>query len=244
MGWLDKLFDKKCCAFCGKQVNVFNSFKLTDGYICTQCNNGNGRYFGPPKGRSVEELRKHKQYREENRERVGQFVLSRKLTGDKDHLYIDDEHGWFCFAQLPPDVTRNPDLFRMEWVTGCEAKVYSSRTEQTYYDAESKKNRSYNPPRYAYEYSAKLLVELQGTTLVDHLTVHCGVCRSYDVPLHPEQYAHIINNAKRMRAALLPAQEGAERVAPRKCVLCPHCGATTLPDALGRCEYCMSALEV
>lgn len=33
-------------------------------------------------------------------------------------------------------------------------------------------------------------------------------------------------------------EEAAEQNAPKKAVLCPYCGATTIPDAAGRCEYC------
>jgi hypothetical protein len=32
--------------------------------------------------------------------------------------------------------------------------------------------------------------------------------------------------------------ETAEQNAPKKAVICPYCGATTIPDAAGRCEYC------
>ena len=37
-------------------------------------------------------------------------------------------------------------------------------------------------------------------------------------------------------------QEAAAAAAPKAAVTCPHCGASTIPDEEGRCEYCGSAL--
>lgn len=38
-------------------------------------------------------------------------------------------------------------------------------------------------------------------------------------------------------------QAAAEAKAPKTAVVCPFCGATTTPDAEGKCEYCGSALN-
>ena len=37
-------------------------------------------------------------------------------------------------------------------------------------------------------------------------------------------------------------QEAAATAAPKAAVTCPHCGASTIPDEKGCCEYCGSAL--
>ena len=38
-------------------------------------------------------------------------------------------------------------------------------------------------------------------------------------------------------------QEAAEAAAPKVAVTCPYCGASTVPDEKGCCEYCGSALK-
>ena len=53
--------------------------------------------------------------------------------------------------------------------------------------------------------------------------------------------------AEDIKNALLSLQQqvqenGGYSVQPQQAVVCPYCGATTIPDANGCCEYCGSAL--
>ena len=52
---------------------------------------------------------------------------------------------------------------------------------------------------------------------------------------------------KEIVAALSSARQDARdaaaaAAAPKMAVTCPYCGATTTPDANGRCEYCGGAI--
>ena len=56
-------------------------------------------------------------------------------------------------------------------------------------------------------------------------------------------YNEYWNMGQEIRTALTQARqeiraEAAAQNAPKKAVTCPCCGATTIPDASGRCEYC------
>ena len=66
---------------------------------------------------------------------------------------------------------------------------------------------------------------------------------------NPAQYNNMANEAESIRSALLSlAQANVDTIAaanaPQTAVLCPHCGATTLPDKNGCCEYCGGALDL
>ena len=57
------------------------------------------------------------------------------------------------------------------------------------------------------------------------------------------EYRRWMETAEEIKAALTGAREEArEAEAPRKPVVCKACGATTMPDASGCCEYCGSLL--
>jgi uncharacterized paraquat-inducible protein A len=58
------------------------------------------------------------------------------------------------------------------------------------------------------------------------------------------EYGHAEAQAKEIREALtgIRAKQRAD-AAPKRAVTCPHCLATTKPDANGCCEYCGSSLE-
>ena len=57
------------------------------------------------------------------------------------------------------------------------------------------------------------------------------------------EYRRWMETAEEIKAALTGAREEArEAEEPRKPVVCKACGATTMPDASGCCEYCGSLL--
>lgn len=62
-------------------------------------------------------------------------------------------------------------------------------------------------------------------------------------PTTNAQYMEYLNMGEEIRAALLQIRMDArEAAAPKTAVVCPFCGATTIPDANGRCEYCGGAV--
>lgn len=64
----------------------------------------------------------------------------------------------------------------------------------------------------------------------------------------PVEYAECEQLGEEIKAALSQARENvrqavADAAAPKMAVTCPWCGATTIPDASGKCEYCGGALN-
>lgn len=61
-------------------------------------------------------------------------------------------------------------------------------------------------------------------------------------------YMEYVQMGAEIKAALTQARqdvrsEAAAAAAPKTAVHCPLCGATTFPDANGRCEYCGGAVS-
>ncbi|MDO4623613.1 MAG: DUF4428 domain-containing protein [Eubacteriales bacterium] len=63
-------------------------------------------------------------------------------------------------------------------------------------------------------------------------------------PATNAQYCECKRTGTEIKRALLAARmKGREEAAPKKAVTCPYCGATTMPDANGCCEYCGGAVN-
>lgn len=80
-----------------------------------------------------------------------------------------------------------------------------------------------------------------------------GAAFGYDQTSNAEEiknsveYREYENMGWEIRDILMQVREGAraeaaEANAPKQAVKCPYCGATTIPNANGCCEYCGAAL--
>lgn len=242
MGLFDR-FKKDACTICGKEIGAIAKRKVADGYICSECDDKLSPYYTGRKQATTDEVRRQLEYREANKAEVESFQVTRTL-GREDKVMIDDDKGVFVVTSRGGNWRDyNPDVIPLEQVTGAEVDVDEDRSEETYTDNDGNTKR-YNPPRYNYSYRAKVNLSINSPWF-SQITVDID---SGDIP-HPNssevQAAREVGN--NIREALTKASERRyeEREAaraPKAAVTCPHCGATTFPDASGRCEYCGGAM--
>lgn len=63
-------------------------------------------------------------------------------------------------------------------------------------------------------------------------------------PTRNEEYVRMSSLTEGIKEALLKFKDAATVAdKPVTAVTCPHCGASTIPDANGRCEFCMGAIS-
>ena len=73
------LFEKKYCDFCGEKIGLLGNRKLEDGNMCKECAEKLSPWMTDRKHETVEEIRRHLNYREENKRRLMSFHVSRIL---------------------------------------------------------------------------------------------------------------------------------------------------------------------
>ena len=61
------LFDKKYCSICGEKIGFLGNRQLEDGNLCKDCAKKLSPYLTDRRQSTVEEIRRHLQYREENK---------------------------------------------------------------------------------------------------------------------------------------------------------------------------------
>lgn len=116
--------------------------------------------------------------------------------------------------------------------------------EQLAYREANAERESYNPPRYDLDYDFNLTIHVNTPYFTE---INLRVNDSTIDQRGSIEYREAKRQATEVRDALVQLrQETRDSVvaakAPKTAVTCPFCGATTIPDASGRCEYCGGAI--
>lgn len=158
MGFLDKLFEKKCCDICGGEIGLMGNRKLADGNLCKECAAKLSPLFDERRQSTVEQIREQLLYRAENEGRVAAFNPTRTL-GARTKVLIDDNAGAIIVTASSRWRDVNPDVIAFGQVTGCAAEVREFKTELREKKPDGTTAR-YDPPRYEIEYDVWVVVNV------------------------------------------------------------------------------------
>lgn len=258
-GFIMGLFDKKYCDICGEKIGLLGNRKLDDGNLCKNCAAKLSPWFSDRRHSTVAEIKEQLAYREENKGAVAAFNITRAL-GNRTRVLLDENAQKFIVTSARNIQDANPDVMDYSQVTGCRIDVDESRSEIMREDSEGKEV-SYNPPRYYYDYDIYVVISvntpyfdeirfrLNDSTIESEVRLGVqgggrGIGISRGVPVEYDECMRLAEEIKtaltRVHADVRKAVREAQ--APKTAVTCPHCGATTIPDAAGMCEYCGGAL--
>ena len=144
------LFDKKYCDVCGEKIGLLGNRKLEDGNLCKDCAKKLSPFFNERRHSTVVEIKQQLAYREENISQLEFFYPTRTLGNDKK-IHIDERNGKFIVTSSSNWKDDNPDIINLTQVTSVNVDIEEDRDEIKLRDSEGN-YRSYNPPRYEYEY--------------------------------------------------------------------------------------------
>ncbi|MGN0558417.1 MAG: DUF4428 domain-containing protein [Acutalibacteraceae bacterium] len=106
------LFDKKFCDICGDKVNMLTQQKLSDGYLCSDCKHKLGSFTSGWKQRTVDDVKRHLELREQNKQKYQQFSCTATAGGSNSSIQVDFNNRWFIFAISNRDYkSGNPQIF-------------------------------------------------------------------------------------------------------------------------------------
>jgi len=252
------LFDKKYCSVCGEKIGLVGGMlgirDLEDGHLCKDCAAKLSPLFSEKKHSTVEQIKEQLAYREENKKEVAAFRATRTY-GRYKKLYIDESARKLMVASGSNLTEVNPDVISFDQVTGCKLDIDESRSEEKQ-DGPDGKKVSYNPPHYTYSYDFDITITVDHPyfdTVKFQVNDSDVVIRTVGTGLLSVLQANDANYQENLKTAreicrildrdYEDRREAAEAAnEPKKAVVCSACGATTLPDQNGCCEYCGSAL--
>ena len=238
------VFDKKSCSICNGKIGLLGKRKLDDGVLCKECSSQLSPYFSERRHSTVDQIREQLDYREANKADVESFNVTRTLGGTTKVL-LDEDAQKFLVTSANRWREANPDVMNFSQVTGCDTEIRELRTEIRRKSSDGSMV-SYNPPRYDIDYDVYLTIHVNAPYF-DAITFKVNAYRI------ERQGSVEFNEAERqaaeIRKALTDVRQDVRDTAaaaktPKTAHVCPACGATTIPDASGRCEYCGGAMGV
>ena len=148
------LFDKKYCDICGEKIGLLGNRKLDNGNLCKDCARKLSPWFEERRHSTVEDIKRQLAYREDNKNVVRNFIVTREFSADRYHVFIDDNKRMFTVA-FNMSEQNNPDIVPLSAITSCRIEIDEDREEEEYTDQDGE-TRSYVPPRYTYSYDYKI----------------------------------------------------------------------------------------
>ncbi len=246
------LFDKKYCSACGEKIGFLGNRKLEDGNLCKDCAKKLSFWFDDRRHSTVDEIKAQLAYRQENQKKVDAFNIPRTL-GRNALVALDEDKRQFMIVRTNDMYKENPDVIDFSQVTGCDLNIDEDRDEEMR-ELSDGKRVSYNPPRYTWRYDFFVTIrvnhpyfddmrfKLNGSSVCVEPDGYGSMSARFNPRNHPD-YKEYEDMGKEIKNALMQIQkETRDSIAaankPKTPVICPLCGATTLLDANGCCEYC------
>lgn len=258
MGFFGKMFEKKVCAICGAEIGMLGNRKLEDGNMCKECEAKLSPWFNERRSSTVKQIEEQLAYREENKQAVAVFRTTRSL-GKYTKVLLDEDAGNFVVTSARDLVEANPDVLSFSQVTGCELKIEEDSTEEMTEDKDGR-SVSYNPPRYTYSYDFDIMIRVNhpyfdeisfrlNSSSVETTNGIAVPANRKPIPTRSMEYKEYARIGQEIKEILTTGWQKAREkeiaaAAPKVTINCPYCGAPTIPDDAGCCEYCGSALEV
>lgn len=252
MGLFGKVFEKKECSICGGEIGLLGNRKLEDGNMCKSCAAKLSPFFSDRRSSTVAEIKEQLDYREANKDAVKAFHTTRTL-GENTKLMIDEDAKKFMVTRARNLEEANPDVISFSDVTGVEFKIDEDKSEEKKEDKDGNKV-SYNPPKYIFEYDFHITIRVNNPYF-DTISFQLNpssvqINEDNPLPINQKpnerqnrefiQYEKMGNEIKNiLTVARQDARHDREAAAaPKTPVVCPLCGATTIPTDAGTCEYC------
>lgn len=157
------LIKDKNCDICGSTIGLLGNRKLEDGNCCKECARKLSPWFDERRHSTVEQIKDQLRYRENNREELKNFQITRTIACDRWKVLLDENAKKFILTRDPRKLEEeNPDIVAYADITGCRLDVDEDRDEimREVKAGDQTKRVSYNPPRYEYSYNFRYLINV------------------------------------------------------------------------------------
>ena len=256
MGLFDA-FKKKNCSICGGDIGLLGNRKLEYGNMCKHCAAKLSPWFNERRHSTVDEINEQLAYREANKEAVAAFHVTRSL-GEDMKVLLDEDARKFMVTRARKLEEENPDVIDFSQVTGCQLDIEEDRREDMREDKDGN-SVSYNPARYYFSYDFNMEIRVNHPYFdvisfkLNNRSVETNPNSSVPLVRKPNvemcvDYKEYENMGREIKEILTNARQEARdeakaAAAPKAAIVCPYCGATTIPDASGCCEFCGGAVN-
>ena len=222
------LFGNKNCGICGRKTNFLD---VADGKLCSFC----AGLLPPVIGNNLQkitldEIKEYFIFHEKNKEQINMFNVNQTL-GYGTKILIDENAEKFIVTSSDNWRNENPPIMLFSQVTGCQIDI----RERKFY-------KKYPDTGYSIGYYFFLTIHSNSkwfNTIEFQINEH-----HINYQKNKVMFEETKRKADEMRDVFIRMWKGQGMDTGSKiAVICRLCGATTIPDASGRCEYCDGSVE-
>ncbi len=152
------LFDAKYCDICHEKISLLGNRKVEDGNVCKNCAAKLSPFMSGRRHTTLEDIKRHLEYREQNKQAVAQFNPTMVL-GNTTKVYIDQNNGCFAVTRDKDWRSKNPDIIPLNQVSSVNCDIQEHKKELYRKDSEGH-NVSYNPKQYEYSYEFEMEINV------------------------------------------------------------------------------------
>lgn len=246
MGLFGKMFEKKECDLCGGEIGLLGNRKLADGNLCKHCAAKLSPFMTDRRSSTVEEIRNHLAYREENEKKLSSLHATR-ILGNGTKVYIDENQKVFWISRFTDWQQHNPDIIPLDKVLSCDVQICEDKTE-LYRKEEDGKRTPYDPPRYECEYTFNVDIQVDSPWFD---SIHFELSDEKPDSPYTDAYRDLERQADELKRALTPGR-ALENAAPKQAAqapvqsadgawFCTACGAKNTGNFCSACGAKRSA---
>ena len=249
------LFKKKVCSICGGEIGLLGNRKLEDGNMCKHCAAKLSPWFSDRRSSTIEDIKGQLAYREDNKKAVAEFNTTLTL-GKNMKVLFDEDARKFMVTSARNLEEANPDVLDFSQVTGCDIDIDEDVDEAKRTDKDGNEV-SYVPPRFYYSYDFDIVIHVNHPYFdeinfrLNPSSIETNPNNAVTSVMKPKpidnvdyrEYNQMANEIKRILTTARQQAREEAAAAPKTAVVCACCGATTIPDAAGRCEFCGGAAQ-
>ena len=153
--------DRHYCDICSNVLPSFGYMRLKDGCICMDCNKLVSPFLKGVKDFTIEDMKRHLDYRRENEKKLSKFKSAINFGYDKK-IYIDPYMAAFVITsnRLGEIEKGNPDVVSLHDVIETDTKIKEYTKEEFDRDDEGRRIR-YFPPRIQHYYDFITTIRLR-----------------------------------------------------------------------------------
>jgi len=118
--------NENTCCLCGEPLSRYGNRKIKDGTLCRNCIKPASAWLNDDdyEKMSLEDFRKHLEYRNENMKVLKAFNTEKKVEG-KYSLYLDETKKEFVFSKRKDLLKENADVFSFDEIN--EISIFEER---------------------------------------------------------------------------------------------------------------------
>ena len=118
--------NEKTCSLCGQPLSRYGNKKILDGVLCRNCIKAASSWLSDEDylKLSLDDYRKHLEYREKNREKLDAFEADKSVDG-KYSLYLDSKDQEFLISKRKDYKKDNADVIDLDDIS--EITIFEER---------------------------------------------------------------------------------------------------------------------